>query len=102
MSRLGRLWSKAEGSNRANSDSSNQELIHGALLASWCKGVRTFRAGRDPQPADFRTDGSSSVLASVSPSLYTRLNMIAAARSHLARSSIDQMVLAFGSLSTSA
>jgi hypothetical protein len=30
MSRLGRLWSKAEGSNRANSNS-NQNFIHGGF-----------------------------------------------------------------------
>jgi hypothetical protein len=34
MSRLGQLWSKIEGSNRANCDSSNQQFIHGALLSS--------------------------------------------------------------------
>jgi hypothetical protein len=31
MSRFGRLWSKAEGSNRANSNS-NQNFTHGDLL----------------------------------------------------------------------
>jgi hypothetical protein len=34
MSRLGRLWSKIEGSNGANCDSSNQQFTHGTLLSS--------------------------------------------------------------------
>jgi hypothetical protein len=34
MSRLGRLWSKIEGSNRANCDSSNQQFTHGTFLSS--------------------------------------------------------------------
>jgi len=34
MSRLGRLWSESEGSNRANCDSSNQQFSHGTFLPS--------------------------------------------------------------------
>jgi hypothetical protein len=34
MSRLGRLWSEIEGSNRANCDSSNQQFTHGTFLPS--------------------------------------------------------------------
>src|SRR6266498_2695848 len=73
-------------------------------LDGWCvassEGFGKFR-GRHPQPADLRSIGMSSVLESTSPGLYTRLNMIAAARSHLARSSRDQTLLVFGSFFTS-
>jgi hypothetical protein len=51
-------------------------------------------------PADLRSMGMSSVLESTSPGLYTILNMIAAARSDLARSSRDQMLLGLEALCT--
>jgi hypothetical protein len=44
MSRLGRLWSKIEGSNRANCDSSNQQFTHGTLSPLQVTGVGSLTA----------------------------------------------------------
>jgi len=39
MSRLGRLWSKIEGGNRAKRDSSNQQLVESATVADGSFGL---------------------------------------------------------------